>query len=158
MDIKMIILKKVVRKNIFNIAWKSYTLSLEWWAKWLSRSQGVWSLVSYIVEILLHSEASGAHGRALAKKVMMWTELEFRKSVFCGSCRCCLFSRVRLCATPETAAHQAPLSLGFSRQEYWSGLPLPSPGDLPDPGIRPGSPASQADSLPPEPPGYLDTD
>ena len=37
------------------------------------------------------------------------------------------FSRVRLCATPETAAHQAPLSLGFSRQEYWSGLPLPSP-------------------------------
>ena len=43
--------------------------------------------------------------------------------------------------------HQAPLSMGFSRQEYWSGLPFPSPGDLPDPGIEPGSPALQADSL-----------
>ena len=47
----------------------------------------------------------------------------------------------------ETVAHQAPLSMGFSRQEYWSGLPFPSPGDLPDTGIEPGSPALQADSL-----------
>ena len=46
------------------------------------------------------------------------------------------FSRVRLCVTPQTAAHQAPPSLGFSRQEYWSGLPFPSPGDLPNPGIK----------------------
>ncbi|CAI9169360.1 unnamed protein product [Rangifer tarandus platyrhynchus] len=43
---------------------------------------------------------------------------------------------------PWTVAHQAPLSMGFSRQEYWSGLPFPSPGDLPDPGIEPGSPSS----------------
>ena len=50
-------------------------------------------------------------------------------------------------ATPWTAACQAPLSMGFSRQEYCSGLPFPSPGDLPDPGIEPGSPALQADSL-----------
>ena len=50
-------------------------------------------------------------------------------------------------------AHQAPLSVEFSRQEYWSGLPCPSPGDLPDPGIKPGSPALQADSLPSEPSG-----
>ena len=49
--------------------------------------------------------------------------------------------------TPWTVACQAPLSLGFSRQEYWSGLPFPSPGDLPNPGIEPGSPALQADSL-----------
>ena len=49
--------------------------------------------------------------------------------------------------TPWIASHQAPLSMGFSRQEYWSGLPFPSPGDLPDPGIEPGSPALQADSL-----------
>ena len=49
--------------------------------------------------------------------------------------------------TPWTAACQAPLSMGFSRQEYCSGLPFPSPGDLPDPGIEPGSPALQADSL-----------
>ena len=47
------------------------------------------------------------------------------------------FSRVRLRATPETAAHQAPPSLGFSRQEHWSGLPFPSPGDLPDPEAEP---------------------
>ena len=50
-------------------------------------------------------------------------------------------SRVGLFATPWTVARQAPLSMGFSRQEYWSGLPFPSPGDLPNPGIEPGSPA-----------------
>ena len=49
---------------------------------------------------------------------------------------------------PMTVAYQAPLSMGFPRQEYWSGLPFPAPGDLPDPGIEPGSPAVQADSLP----------
>ena len=49
--------------------------------------------------------------------------------------------------TPWTVACQAPLSMGFSRQAYWSGLPFPSPGDLPYPGIEPGSPALQADSL-----------
>ena len=52
--------------------------------------------------------------------------------------------------TPWTVACQAPLSVEFSRQEYCSGLPFPSPGDLPDPGIEPGSPALQADSLPSE--------
>ena len=61
------------------------------------------------------------------------------------------FSRVQLFATPLTIARQAPLSMGFSGQEYWSGLPSPSPGDLPDPGMEPGSPASQAGSLPSEP-------
>ena len=63
------------------------------------------------------------------------------------------FSRVRLCATPETAAHKASLSLGFSRQEHWSGLPFPSPGDLPSSGVEPASPALQADALTSEPPG-----
>ena len=52
--------------------------------------------------------------------------------------------------TPWTAAHQAPVSMRFSRQGYWSGLPFPSPGDLPNPGIEPGTPALQADSLPTE--------
>ena len=55
-------------------------------------------------------------------------------------------------ATQWTVARQAPLSIEFSRQKYWSGLPFPSPGDLPDPGIEPGYPALQADSLLPEPP------
>ena len=64
-----------------------------------------------------------------------------------------LLSRVQLLATPWTIAHQAPLSIGFSRQEYWSGLPFPSPGDLPDPGIEPGFPTLQANALPSEPPG-----
>ena len=62
-------------------------------------------------------------------------------------------SRVQLFATPWTVAHQAPPPMGFSRQEYRSGLPFPSPGDLPDPGIEPRSPALQAGSLPSEPPG-----
>ena len=62
-------------------------------------------------------------------------------------------SLVLLCATPWTVAYQAPPSMGFSRQECWSGLSFPSPGDLPNPGIEPGSPALQADALPSEPPG-----
>ena len=57
------------------------------------------------------------------------------------------FSRIWLFATPQTVAHQAPLSMGFSRQVYWSGLPFPTPEDLPNPGIEPGSLALQADSL-----------
>ena len=61
-------------------------------------------------------------------------------------------SRVQLFATPWTVAYQVPPSMGFSRQEYWSGLPLPSPGDLPKPGIEPGSPTFQADALTSEPP------
>ena len=62
-----------------------------------------------------------------------------------------LLSRVRLFVTPWTVARQAPLSMGFSRQEYWSGLPFPSSGDLPNPGIEPGSPALQTEALSSEP-------
>ncbi|KAI4549496.1 hypothetical protein MG293_001826 [Ovis ammon polii] len=64
-------------------------------------------------------------------------------------------SRVRLFATPWTVAYQAPQSVEFSRQEYWNGLPFPSPGDLPNPGIEPRSPALQADALLSEPPEGL---
>ena len=67
-------------------------------------------------------------------------------------------SRVRLC-DPMDCSPQAPLSMGFSRQEYWSGLPFPSPGDLPDPGTESRSPALQADSLlsePPEKPPFIE--
>ena len=66
-------------------------------------------------------------------------------------------SCVQLFATPGTVAYQAPLFIGFSRQWYWSGLPFPSLGDLPNPGMELGSPALQADSLPSEPPGKLET-
>ena len=66
-----------------------------------------------------------------------------------GVCVCvCTLSGVRLLVTPWTAARQAPLSMGFSRQEYWSGLPFPSLRDLSNPRIEPESPALQADSPP----------
>ena len=67
-------------------------------------------------------------------------------------------SRVRLFVTPWTVAYQASPSTGFSRQEYWSGLPFPSPGDLPNPGIEPRSPTLEADALTSEPPGKPQSD
>ena len=73
----------------------------------------------------------------------------FYSLITAGDC-----SVAKLCpiiATSLTVAHQAPLSMRFPRQEYWSGLPFPSPGDLPDPGIKPWSPALQEDSLPTKP-------
>ena len=69
-----------------------------------------------------------------------------------------LFSHVQLFVTPWTVTYQAPWSMGFSRQEYWSGLPFPSPGDLPNPGIERGSPALQAGALLSEPPGKATID
>ena len=63
-------------------------------------------------------------------------------------------SHVRLLATPWAVAYQAPPFMGFSRQEYWSGLSFPSPGDLRNPGIEPGSPALQTDALPSQPPEF----
>ena len=75
-----------------------------------------------------------------SSQILVWSEVKS-------------FSRVQLFATPWTVAHQAPPSMEFSRQEYWSGLPFPSPGDLPNPGIEARSTALQEDSLPTEPPG-----
>ena len=71
----------------------------------------------------------------------------------CGKARKRSSSVVSDSVTPWTVARQAPLSMGFSRQGYWSGLPFPSPGDLPNPGIESRSPTLQAYSLPSEPPG-----
>ena len=65
------------------------------------------------------------------------------------------FSHAQLCETLWTIACQSPLSMEFSRQEYWSGSLFPSLGDLPNPGIERGAPALQADSLPSEPPGTI---
>ena len=64
--------------------------------------------------------------------------------------KCQLLSRVQVFVIPWTVAQQAPLPMEFSRQEYWSGFPFPSPGDIPNPGIEPRSPALQTDSLPSE--------
>ena len=70
-----------------------------------------------------------------------WMDLQIIKLSRLSEVKVKSLSRVRLFATPWTAVCQAPLSMGFSRQQYWSGLPFPSPGDLPKPGIQPGSPA-----------------
>ena len=66
---------------------------------------------------------------------------------------CSVVSRVRLFVAQWTEAHQAPLSMGFPRREYWSGLPFPSQGDLPDPEIKPKSPALAGRFFPTDPPG-----
>ena len=89
---------------------------------------------------------SSAHGIFQAR-VLEWGAIAFSS---------CMLSGVQLFATPWTVACQGPLSKGFLRQEHWSGLPFPPPGDLPNPGIEPASPVSlalQADSLRAEPLG-----
>ena len=90
----------------------------------------------------------------LQERTLEWVAISF-SNVWKWKVKVKSLSRVQLFATPGTAAYQAPLSLGFSRQEYWCGLPFPSPGDLPDPGIEPGSPTLEADALTSEPPGKL---
>ena len=82
--------------------------------------------------------------------VNSYTLIGVQGSYYVPGC-CCCYLVTQSCLTlcdPWTVARQAPLSVGFCRQEYWSGLPFPSPGDLPDPGIKPESPAWQVDSLP----------
>ena len=85
-----------------------------------------------------------------------WGEIRFTLSFLAfvvGLCRS--LSCVRLHVTPWTVAYQVPLSMGFSKQEYWSGLSCPPPGDLPDPGIKPASPASAGGFFTAEPPGEV---
>ena len=82
---------------------------------------------------------------ALSRAVHAWHLLKVKS-----------LSHVRFFATPWSVAYQASPSMGFSRQEYWIGLPFPSPGDLPDPGVEHRSPALEADALSSEPPGKGD--
>ena len=81
--------------------------------------------------------------RILQARILGWVKVKVKS-----------LSPVPLFATPWTVAYQAPSSMGFSRQEYWSGLPFPSPGHLPDSGIELRSPALQADNLNSEPPAF----
>ena len=114
-------------------------------------------------ENLLYSTGNSAQCSAVTKREYMWicvyTQLTHfaiqQKWTQCASVLSC-FSRVQLFATLWTIVRQAPLSMGFSRQEYWSGLPCPPPGDLPNPGIESLSLSLlhwQAGSLPLAPPG-----
>ena len=97
-----------------------------------------WSICSSQI----HRTERTVVARSWGEQRMGWSEVKWK-----------LLSRVRLFVTPWTVACQAPLSMGFSRQEYWSRLPFPSPGDLPYTGIEPRFPAQQGDSFPIEPPG-----
>ena len=86
--------------------------------------------------------------------IPVFSRLSLHLSVCVRVCVCvCVLSGIQLFVISWTVAHQAPLSMGFLRQEFLIGLPLPSPGDLPYPGIEPRSPALHVDSLLSEPPG-----
>ena len=135
-----------------------FVLVVQWLRLWLPMQRArVWSLVRKLRSYM---------PRDMAKNWKI--KLKIFKIKLIGSCcvaqgtllsvlyrkwkwRCSVMSR--LFAIPWTVAYQAPPSMGFSRQEYWSGLPFPSPGGLPKPGIEPWSPALQTDALLSEPPG-----
>ena len=91
----------------------------------------------------------------LRKNDLLRVSQRSRDKAGCSHVKVKSLSHVRLFVTPWTIAYQAPPSVQFSRQEYWSGLPFPSPGSLPDPRIKPRSPTLQADALTSEPPGKL---
>ena len=95
---------------------------------------------THLVHNLIYAHDFNSHLKLMSPKAMKESESEVTQS--CPT----------LC-NPWTVAHQAPPSMGFSRHEDWSGLPFPSPGDLPDPGIEPRSPTLQADTLTSAPPG-----
>ena len=104
----------------------------------------------FIMEVSIVVVSRGREKRKV--KTIAWAE-EVSSTLYPSSEPVKLLSHVWLFAIPWTVAHQAPPSTEFSRQEYWSGLPFPSPVDLPNPDIEPGSRTLQADSLPTEPPG-----
>ena len=106
-----------------------------------------------LLEASLQSLPLSSHGLPCVPLLSLCESLCCKNTHWTVKVKVKSLSRVRLFATPWTVAYQAPPSMGFSRQEYWSGLPFPSPGDLPDPGIEPGSPAFQADALTSEPAG-----
>ena len=133
---------------------------LEWWVQ--PQPKDCWGLLSKKAECRRIDAFELWCWRRLLR--VLWTARRSNLSILKESTltihwkvKVKLLSCVRLFATPRTVAYQAPQSMGFSRQEYWSGLPFPSPGDLPNPGIEPGSPTLQADALSSEPPGKFDS-
>ena len=104
-------------------------------------------------EIKLPTSAGSSKQQESSRKTSISAFLTMPKPLTVWRSEVRSLSHVQLFGTPWTVACQAPLSMGFSRQEYWSVLPFPSPGDLPDPGIEPRSLALEADALTSEPPG-----
>ena len=119
-------------------------ITLVWWLNHCPLVIRLTSISSPFPE----SQRSGSElsNPLITKLVLQTTTAVLKAKVKSLSC-------VRLFVTPWTVAYQTPLSTEFSRQEYWSGLPFPSSGDLPNPGIKPRSPALQVDALLSEPPG-----
>ena len=107
------------------------------------------SLIIRVMQSKPHSNPKGHHEKTINNKC--WGGCGENRTLLHWKVKVKSLSRVWLFVTPWTVAHQAPPSMGFSRQEYWSGLTFPSPGDLPNPGIEPRCPSSQADSLSSEP-------
>ena len=125
---------------------------VQWLGFWTSTAGGSGSILGQGTKIPQIGQRGQKKKKKMGKKKKRCQEREVHNSV--PSVHACMpnhFSRVWLFVTPWTVACWVPLSMGFSRQEYWSGLLLPSPGDFPDLGIEPMSPAApalQADSLP----------
>ena len=112
------------------------------------------SVFSFPLPLSLWLQLDEAWVSTPVNQTTVLSEQKLREPIF-WEVKVKLLSFDRLFMTPWTAGYQAPPSMGFSRQEYWSGVPFPSPGDLPNPGIEPRSPTLQADALPSEPTGKL---
>ena len=112
----------------------------------------IWFVYVFMGRVL-HMELSGSEDLHTSRQKLKWGN-KIPAEVLCVVCAQSL-TQVWLSVTPWTVARQAPLSMGFSRQEYWSGLLLPSPGDLPNAVIKPASPALAGIFFTTEPPGKL---
>jgi len=134
-----------------------HSSTLAWKIPWTEEPGRLQSMGSQRVEHNLVTEQQQYISLSLTEKYRFTCCLTYLPSTFKKRKRKKVqsFSHVQLFATPWTVAYQALPSMEFSRQEYWSGLPFPSPGDLPDTGIKPGSPILQPDALPSEPLGKL---
>ena len=113
-------------------------------------------IFTLIVKIIMNNHFSGQSSNRFSLKLIFSMEIALRKHIDILRLlilACLIASAMSDSAKVWTSACQVPLSMGFSRQEYWSRQPFPSPGDLPDPGVKPGSPTLEADSLRSEPPG-----
>ena len=140
----------------------SFTYSLECEVKWAlgsitrNKVSGGDRIPAELFQILNDDVVQVLH--SLCQKIwktQQWSQ-DWKRSIFIlipKKVKVKSLSCVRLLVTPWTVGYQASASMGFSRQKYWSGLPFPSPGDLPNPGIEPRSPALEADALTSEPPG-----